>query len=86
MKNRTRIQLVLLFLSLLIGGVGTRMLARQVPTCSPAPMAHMAWWGGVYPEYCLPGAMQLVGEEEADTVNTELPVKVCFKYLTFLNE
>jgi hypothetical protein len=46
----------------------------------------MAWWGGIYPEYCLSGAMEAVGEEDTDSARAELQVKVCFKYLTFLNE
>ena len=52
-----------------------------------APLAQMAWWGGMYPEYCLPGAMEAVGEEAEDggKESSEPQVKVCFKYLTFLN-
>lgn len=86
MKNRNRIQLLLLVLSVIIGGAGTFMCARELPVCSPAPLAQMAWWGGIYPEYCLPGAMEAVGEEDTDNTVTDIPVKVRFKYLTFLNE
>ena len=86
MKNKNRIQLLLLILSMIIGGAGTCMCARRFPVCSPAPLAQMAWWGGIYPEYCLSGAMEAVGEGDTDSARAELQVKVCFKYLTFLNE
>lgn len=86
MNRKNRMQLLLLILSLILGGTGTYVFARELPVCSPAPMAQMAWWGGVYPEYCLPGAVVLVGEEKDDCGQTELPVKVSFKYLTFLNQ
>lgn len=86
MKDRNRMQLLILTLSLIIGGAGTYICAGQLPVCSPAPLAQMAWWGGVYPEYCLPGAMEAVGEEETDGTEKEIPVKIRFKYLTFLNE
>lgn len=84
MKYKNRMQLLLLFLSLVIGGTGTYVFAREFPVCHPAPMAQMAWWGGVYPEYCLPGAVVLVGEDDGEEM--EPPVKIRFKYLTFLNE
>ncbi|MCI9306226.1 MAG: hypothetical protein HFI28_07070 [Lachnospiraceae bacterium] len=86
MKYKNGIQLLLLFLSLSIGAAGTYLCAGKLPVCSPAPMAQLAWWGGVYPEYCLPGAVKLVGEEETAGTEEEIPVKVRFKYLTFLNE
>lgn len=86
MKCKNWIQRLLLIVSLGIGIVGTYLWAERLPVCSPAPMTQMAWWGGVYPEYCLPGAMKLVGEEEMEDIETEIPVKVQFKYLTFLNK
>lgn len=86
MNYKNQIQLLLLIVFLIIGGIGTYTFAKEFPTCAPAPMVQMAWWGGVYPEYCLPGAVTLVGEEEDDREETELPVRVRFKYLTFLNE
>ena len=69
-----------------IGAAGTYLCAGKLPACGPAPMAQLAWWGGVYPEYCLPGAVKLVGEEETAGTEEEIPVKVQFKYLTFLND
>lgn len=84
MNYKNRIQLILLVLSLIIGGAGTYFFARELPMCDSAPMAQLAWWGGVYPEYCLPGAVALVGEDDGG--KTEMPVKIRFKYLTFLNE
>ena len=87
MRYRIRMQLLLLTLSAILGAAGTFLFAERLPVCSPAPMAHMAWWGGVYPEYCLPGAMEAVEEEEEDLQEeeSEIQVRVRFKYLTFLN-
>lgn len=84
MKYKNRVQLLLLILSFAIGGIGTYVSAGTFPVCRPVPMAQMAWWGGVYPEYCLPGAVVLVGEDDGE--ETEPPVRIRFKYLTFLNE
>lgn len=90
MKYRIRVQLLLLILSVILGAAGTFLFAGQLPACSPAPMVQMAWWGGIYPEYCLPGAMEAVEEEEAEVdeevEESEIRVRVRFKYLTFLNE
>ncbi len=87
MSKKMRIKMLLLALSLLLGTAGTYVFADYLPVCSPAPLAQMAWWGGMYPEYCLPGAMEAVGEEAEDggKESSEPQVKVCFKYLTFLN-
>ena len=46
----------------------------------------MAWWGGVYPEYCLSGAVEAVEEEADSAQETEKQVRIRFKYLTFLND
>lgn len=86
MKNRNRIQLLLLTLSVIIGGSVTGMCAKQLPVCAPAPLTQMAWWGGIYPEYSLTGAMEAVGAEEAGSEETMAPVRIRFKYLTFLNK
>lgn len=85
MNYKNRMRLLLLVFSLIIGGAGTCLFAPELPVCAPAPMAQMAWWGGVYPEYCLPGAVTLVGEEDGRE-EAEIPLKVRFKYLTFLNQ
>ena len=54
---------------------------------SPARVEQAAWWGGLYPEYCLPGAMEKVeAEQEAEEEEESVPVKIRFKYLTFLND
>lgn len=86
MKYKNRMQLLLLILSLIIGGIGTYAFARELPVCRPAPMAQLAWWGGIYPEYCLPGAVELAGEEENDREESAPQVRIRFKYLTFLND
>ena len=86
MKYKNGIQLLLLFLSLSIGAAGTYLCAGKLPVCSPAPMAQLAWWGGVYPEYCLSGAVEAVEEEADSAQETEKQVRIRFKYLTFLND
>ncbi len=77
MRNKNKMQLLILALSVMIG---------RVAQCSPAPMALMAWWGGVYPEYCLSGAVEAVEEEADSAQETEKQVRIRFKYLTFLND
>ena len=86
MKYKNGIQLLLLFLSLSIGAAGTYLCAGKLPACGPAPMAQLAWWGGVYPEYCLSGAVEAVEEEADSAQETEKQVRIRFKYLTFLND
>lgn len=107
-----RIKLLLLLFALILGFTGTCAFSRYLPKTAELSRAEapwpktehvfrQAWWGGLYPEYCLPGAMKLVeteeqGSEGRDRVEisgretsgeeTEVPVKICFKYLTFLNE
>ena len=59
---------------------------------APLRREQAAWWGGLYPDYCLPGAMEAVEQEQDGTPeasgisNQGSPVKIRFKYLTFLNE
>lgn len=50
---------------------------------APLRREQAAWWGGLYPDYCLPGAMEAV---EAVDSEQDSRVKIRFKYLTFLNE
>lgn len=90
-----RIKWILLTLSLIIGFTGTFAFAEHFPLPQggqttdirflPQEMEkqYLAWWGALYPEYCLSGARKLVGEEEG---REEIPVKIRFKYLTFLND
>ena len=86
MRNKNKMQLLILALSVMIGGAGTFLYAGRVAQCSPAPMALMALWGGVYPEYCLSGAVEAVEEEADSAQETEKQVRIRFKYLTFLND
>ena len=82
-----KMRLLLLTMSLILGFTGTAVFARYLPEPQPEEVSQMAWWGGVYPEYCLPGAVKLVGaEEEKNCRDEKLPVKIHFKYLTFLND
>lgn len=87
---RKRSELVILTLSLTLGFAGTCLYAEYAELPSPLRTEQAAWWGGLYPEYCLPGAMEAVEAEgdvrtgETDGVGAE--VKIRFKYLTFLNE
>lgn len=86
MRNRNYVKAVILALSLLLGAAGTCVCAGHLPSCSPAPMAQMAWWSGIYPEYCMPGAMKAVEETDGSRTADRVSVKITFKYLKFLNE
>ena len=66
-------ELVLLLLSLMLGMAGTCLYAEYVREPEPVPVEQTAWWGGLYPEYCVPG-----------TDSKE--VRVQFRYLAFLNK
>ena len=94
-----KMRLLLVTLSLILGITGTCTFAEYLPLAGDGQqlkgVSQLAWWGGIYPEYCLPGAMKLVdaeGRECAKADNSgsesgeELPVKIRFKYLSFLNE
>lgn len=66
-------ELALLILSLLLGAAGTCLYAGYVQKSKPVRVEQTAWWGGLYPEYCMPGA----GDKA---------VRIRFRYLTFLNQ
>lgn len=66
-------ELALLILSLLLGAVGTCLYAGYVQKSKPVRVEQTAWWGGLYPDYCMPGAV-------------EKEVRIRFRYLTFLNQ
>ena len=66
-------ELALLLLSLLLGMAGTCLYGAYTWEPEPVRVEQTAWWGGLYPEYCMPGA-----DEEA--------VQIRFRYLTFLNQ
>ena len=76
-----RSELVILLLSLVLGFAGTCLYAEHAGLPKPLRTEQAAWWGGLYPEYCLPGAM-----EQENVQEETAPVKIRFKYLTFLNE
>ncbi len=87
-----RVRLWILTLSLIFGITGTLAFAKERPLqqeiCQES-LSQLAWWGGLYPEYCLPGAMRLVDERKQEAVSegdAERSVKICFKYLSFLNK
>lgn len=79
-----KVRLGILLLSLTLGIVGTYATLPYFPSESPARREQLAWWGGLYPEYCLPGAMELKGEETREE-SEKIPVRLSFRYLTFLN-
>ena len=66
-------ELALLILSLLLGAAGTCLYAGYVQKSKPVRVEQTAWWGGLYPDYCMPGA-------------AEKEVRIRFRYLTFLNQ
>lgn len=58
MKFIKRSELVLLILSLSLGFGGTCLYAEYAELPSPRRTEYAAWWGGLYPQYCLPGAIE----------------------------
>ena len=58
---------------LLLGAVGTCLYAGYVQKSNPVRVEQTAWWCGLYPDYCMPGA-------------AEKEVRIRFRYLTFLNQ
>lgn len=81
-----KLKALLLFLSLILGAVGTYTFAPYSYEPTPIRNERVAWWSGLYPEYCIPDATHLVEEEQSIHSQEEIPVKIRFKYLTFLNE
>ena len=59
-------ELALLILSLLLGAVGTCLYAGYVQKSKPVRVEQTAWWGGLYPDYCMPGGG---GKRSADPVS-----------------
>lgn len=80
-----RSELAVLLLSLILGFAGTCFYAEHMEAPSPVYTEQTAWWGGLYPEYCLPGAMEAVETEDGGEKPKAAPVKIRFKYLSFLN-
>lgn len=80
-----KIKIMLLTLSLILGVAGTCMFAPYQSELYSDRSDEVAWWSGLYPEYCMPGATYLVGEEPQAANQEDIPVKIRFKYLTFLN-
>ena len=76
---------LLLICSLVLGLTGTIAFREPLPAPAFYRTTQLAWWGGLYPEYCLPAAMELV-EGEKPGEGEEIPVKLSFKYLTFFNQ
>lgn len=66
-------ELVLLLLALLMGAAGTCLYGIYAQEPEPVRVEQTAWWGGLYPEYCMPGA----GDKA---------VRIRFRYLTFFNK
>lgn len=80
-----QIKILTVMLSLVLGVTGTCAFARYFPVPQqPVKASFVAWWGGVYPEYGLQGAL-VQTEEGAEDAGEEIHVKIRFKYLTFLN-
>lgn len=86
-----RIERWLVLTSLILGLAETRSFAEPIPQENgavvltekkelPQKTELLAWWGGLYPEFCLDGVVKQV-EGESKT-----PVRIRFKYLTFLND
>ena len=67
MKFWKRSELIIWILSLILGFTGTCLYAEHAGLPSPARVEQAAWWGGLYPDYCLPGAMEAVEPEQDGT-------------------
>lgn len=68
--------------SLVLGLAGTYAFAPYFSNSQPVKTSYTAWWGGIYPEYCLPDAVEQV---EGETQDGKVHVMIRFQYLTFLN-
>lgn len=80
-----RAEILIICLSLLLGLGGTGLYARYARLPEPLRLEQTAWWGGLYPEYSLPGALE--GEQQEESPEGQVcHVRIRFKYLTFLNE
>lgn len=99
--GKRRLELIVLLLSVLIGAWGTAAYGARAG-CGGQELSfrhteQAAWWGGLYPEYCLPPALEQrdgkavsrseAGFGEKSTGGEEqVSVQIQFKYLKFLNE
>lgn len=94
-----KIRIFILILSLITGFAGTFAFVKFQPGMEtaqadgfpmeqPEVLHQQVWWGSLYPEYCL-GAMKLVTEDDVNPdekhAGDDIPVRIRFKYLTFLN-
>ena len=77
-----KMKLYLTVVSLSLGLAGTYLFAPYLSVPQPVHTSYTAWWGGVFPEYCLPDAVEQTEEEAQEE---EVHVRIRFKYLTFLN-
>lgn len=97
MKFIKHSELILLIISLFLGLGGTCLYAEHAGLPDPVRTEYAVWWGGLYPEYCLPGAMgtetdespENAGKDGRDTENGQGAgdecVEIRFRYLKFLN-
>lgn len=105
--GKRRLELAVLLLSVLIGAWGTAAYGAKAgygvkagyggQELSFRHTEQAAWWGGLYPEYCLPPALEQrdgkavsrseagFGEKSAGG-EEQVSVQIQFKYLKFLNE
>ncbi|MCI8598233.1 MAG: hypothetical protein HFJ10_07320 [Lachnospiraceae bacterium] len=81
-----KLKISLLTLSFILGIAGTYTFAPYSYKPNPARYERVSWWSGLYPEYCIPDATHLVEGDQSYDSQEEIPVKIRFKYLTFLNE
>ena len=69
---RSRVEVLLLVLSLSLGLMGTCLYGRYAKEPGPVRVEQAAWWCGLYPELYQPA------EDQGSP-------RIQFKYLTFLN-
>lgn len=96
MRFLKRSETAALAVSLLLGFAGTCLYAEHARFPEPLHTEYSAWWGGLYPQYCFPGAMEAVspyedraqdtGDAAAGGQTRDERVEIRLKYLTFLNK
>ena len=82
-----RSEAVILALSLAAGLLGTCLFSGYASEpAKPVRLEQTAWWGGLYPEYGVAGAVEPKKTDRVQGSKAAPEREIRFRYLTFLNE